>query len=76
MSVKHLSSSCLSEIWKPASGLAFQAALTAAISLFMLLDMPCFWTTMAARFREQAAANCLHPFEEAELASFTLCSFS
>ncbi len=44
--------------------------------LFKLLDMRCFWTTMSARFRELAAANCLDPFEEAELVSLTICIFS
>ena len=44
--------------------------------LFKLLDMRCFWTTMTARFRELAAANCLEPFEEAQLVSLTICIFS
>jgi hypothetical protein len=42
---------------------------------FKLLDMRCFWTTMAARFREQAATNCLDPFDEAALVFLSTCIF-
>jgi phosphoribosylaminoimidazole-succinocarboxamide synthase len=55
--------------WKPAWIEDLQETVHASALLFKLLDMWGFWTTMAARFREQAAANCFRSLEETKSAS-------